>query len=107
MVRCKFQVTENSSETLRLQPVTGGSPENVKFFTATPAGRLDLHYTNPELTAPFALGTEVFLDLHLAPRPEPEVKAEAATTPGTTAEQPAVPKAPARGGRGRKSKPAP
>src|SRR5690242_4485130 len=101
MLRCKFQVTENSSGTVRLEPVTGGGPENDKFFAATPAGHIHLHCTRPEVTGGLAVGAEVFVDLHLAPKPEPKLEPapQPDPQPKPTAAAAAPPVKPTRKGR--------
>lgn len=48
---------------IKLQAVYGtGSPENERFWEATPSGQVTLSVINPEAAEAFALGKEYYLD---------------------------------------------
>ena len=79
MTRCKFMVTKKSEIAYRtyegkierqveltMQPVTGGSDENDKFFAATPSGEFKVGVIDPAAVADFNPGDEVFVDISLA-----------------------------------------
>lgn len=65
MVRAKFRVTQvtktESGEKVELAPVTGGSPENEKFFKWTPSGKIEMGIVNPEIKE-FNPGDEFYVD---------------------------------------------
>jgi hypothetical protein len=72
-VRAKFKVISITTQlhwqkdkgeigTVQLQPVTSGSPENDKFYEATPSGEIRLGLLNKNALAQFALGSEVYVD---------------------------------------------
>ena len=48
--------------TITLQPVTKNSPENEKFFAATPGGEIKLYCTNLNASEQFLLGKEYYID---------------------------------------------
>lgn len=66
MVRAKFKVTELTQteygERIKLQPVTGGSPENESFFKWTPSGQIEIGTVNPDAAKEFEVGTEFYVD---------------------------------------------
>lgn len=67
MVRAKFKVDEitffaSGVGKLVLQPVTGGSEENEKFFKYTPGGKIELHVVAPETLKMFEVGVEYYID---------------------------------------------
>jgi hypothetical protein len=43
-------------------PVSGSSPENKKFWSATPSGRIELGIVNPEAAKEFNLLKEYYVD---------------------------------------------
>lgn len=49
--------------TVRLTPVTGGSPENETFYRWTPGGGLTLSTINNLACAEFELGKEFYVDI--------------------------------------------
>jgi hypothetical protein len=66
-VRAKFKVqsvteTEGGLKSVKLHPVTSGSPENAEFFKWTPCGSIDLGTINPEAAEQFKPGTEFYVD---------------------------------------------
>lgn len=72
MVRAKFKVDEISffasgTGKLVLQPVTGGSEENEKFFKYTPGGKIELHVVAPATLKMFEVGQEYYVDFTIAP----------------------------------------
>lgn len=66
LVRAKFKVESvtksESGSSIKLRPVTGGSPENEKFFKYTPFGEINIGTVNPEAAAQFEPGNEFFVD---------------------------------------------
>jgi len=56
--------TWNTGEvhTITLQPVVKGSPENDKFFAATPGGEIKLYCTSLDASEQFELGKEYYID---------------------------------------------
>lgn len=67
MVRAKFKCTEkNENEggfSIKLQPVTSGSEENLKFFRYTPWGEMHIGTINAEAAKQFKPGDEYYVDL--------------------------------------------
>ena len=65
-VRAKFKVTEKAiteaGERIKLQPVTGGSPENESFFKWTPYGEISMGTVNSEAAKQFEVGKEYYID---------------------------------------------
>ena len=66
-VRAKFKVVsvtqgENGTNSVRLQPVTGGSPENEAFYKWTPSGQIELSTINADAAAQFAPGAQFYVD---------------------------------------------
>lgn len=66
-VRAKFKVvsvteSEGGMKTVRMHPVTSGSPENEKFYKWTPGGSIDLSTISPEAGAQFAPGKQFYVD---------------------------------------------
>jgi len=53
---------EVETRNLFFQAVHGNSPENAKFFTATPSGEVKLGVTSPEAWGQFELNKEYYLD---------------------------------------------
>lgn len=53
---------ENSTWTIRLQPVYGDSPENKEWSKWTPSGEVSLQITNPKAVDQFQLGQAYFVD---------------------------------------------
>jgi len=78
VVRAKFKVASISGETLKsvsMHAVTGGSPENDKFFAASPGGSISLGILNAEASAHFEPGAEYYVDfikVKAAAEAEPE-----------------------------------
>ncbi|MDH4451381.1 MAG: hypothetical protein QE265_12455 [Rhodoferax sp.] len=66
IVRAKFKVESltksESGSSIKLRPVTGGSPENEKFFKYTPFGEINIGTVNPKAAAQFEPGNEFFVD---------------------------------------------
>lgn len=65
-VRAKFRV-ETVTQTIHgftvdLKPVTGGSPENERFFKWTPSGEIKMGTVNAEAAEQFKPGTEFYVD---------------------------------------------
>ncbi len=52
--------------TIVLQPVSGDSPENLKFWDATPSGRIELGTINPEAWQAFVLSQNYYVHFVLA-----------------------------------------
>lgn len=72
-VRAKFKVTSTTQREhwdsqkghiheIELAPVVSGSPENEKFYAATPCGAVKLQTVNHEAGTQFELGAEYYLD---------------------------------------------
>lgn len=66
-VRAKFKVTqliknEGGFDTIKLQPVTSGSPENEAFYKWTPTGEITLSTVNVEAAKQFELGRQYYVD---------------------------------------------
>lgn len=65
-VRAKFKCTETAIRTdgskVTLEPVTGGSPENEKFFRYTPWGKIEIGTVNREAAELFVPGREYYVD---------------------------------------------
>ena len=66
-VRAKYKVQsttemEGGLKSVRMHPVTSGSPENVEFFKWTPSGTIDLSTLNPAAAEQFKPGVEFFID---------------------------------------------
>lgn len=66
MARAKFVVYRlepaDGGGTVRLSPVTGGSPENEAFYSYTPAGEIVLSTVNPQAFEQFAEGQQFYVD---------------------------------------------
>ncbi|MGF1989104.1 MAG: hypothetical protein RMY62_014695 [Nostoc sp. ZfuVER08] len=70
MIRAKFTCQQNTLDhetqtaTVILHPVTANPPskENLAFWNATPAGKIELQITNPEASAQFSVGTVYYVD---------------------------------------------
>jgi hypothetical protein len=66
-IRAKFRVTnierQDSGDTnIFMNPVVGGSEENDAFFSATPAGNINIFTVNPEAGNQFEIGMEFYVD---------------------------------------------
>lgn len=66
-IRAKFKVqsvteTEGGLKSVKLFPVTSGSPENAEFFKWTPSGAIDMGTINPVAAEQFKPGTEFYVD---------------------------------------------
>ncbi|WP_454825380.1 hypothetical protein [Paraburkholderia xenovorans] len=72
-VRAKFKVVSTTQRKhwdiqkgniheIQLQPVVGDSPENDRFYAATPSGAISLQTVNDEAGAQFELGGEYYVD---------------------------------------------
>ena len=75
-VRAKFKVqsvteSEGGLKTANLAPVTGGSPENDKFFKWTPGGQIQLGTMNAEAAAQFVPGRQFYIDFTPADQAPP------------------------------------
>jgi len=64
MVRAKFECIKNTGGQIHLRPVHGGSKENDEFFSATPAGQIQLMVLNPPAAAQFIVGKSYFVDFN-------------------------------------------
>ena len=66
VVRAKFKVEEVTQNTqghsVRLTPVTSGSPENEQFFKWTPWGDIKIGTINAEAAAQFKPGQQFYVD---------------------------------------------
>jgi hypothetical protein len=66
VVRAKFKVEEVTQSTqgysVRLTPVSGGSPENESFFKWTPWGEIKIGTINVEAAANFTPGKQFYVD---------------------------------------------
>lgn len=69
VVRAKMKVESNEpvvggeGRSVTLRPVTGGSPENKKFYKWTPGGQLILSNLNEEAAAHLPVGKEFYIDI--------------------------------------------
>lgn len=72
-VRAKFKVVsitrqshwdkaKGEIQTVKLQPVTGNSPENADFYAATPSGQIELATINKAAGDQFKLDGEYYVD---------------------------------------------
>jgi len=65
-VRAKFKVEEVTQSTnghsVRLVPVTGGSPENESFFKWTPWGEIKIGTINADAAKQFQPGQQIYVD---------------------------------------------
>lgn len=71
-VRAKFKVLSVTRQagwgghkelhTVRLQPVTGGSEENQKFYGSTPSGQIELGVVTESVGNQFDIGCEFYVD---------------------------------------------
>lgn len=66
MVRAKFwvsniEVSEHSTK-VTLNAVYSGSPENDKFFEATPSGQLEMYIKNDVAAQQFHMSQEFYVD---------------------------------------------
>lgn len=77
-VRAKFKVdsitrtkhwdkSKGEIHTIKLSPVSGGSPENAEFYAATPCGQISLDTLNEAAGKQFELGGEYYVDFTPAP----------------------------------------
>ena len=74
MIRAKFTCQQNTLDhetqtaTVILSPVTTNPPneENLTFWQATPAGRIELQITNPAAASQFSVGTSYYVDFTAA-----------------------------------------
>lgn len=68
MVRAKFRVSSKAESDcgfeVSLEPVTGGSPENERFYRITPG---HLATINAEAASELRVGSEYFVDFTEAP----------------------------------------
>jgi hypothetical protein len=64
-----WQADKGHMGTVRLQPVSGGSDENKRFYEATPAGQIELGTLNQEALAMFVIGQEFYVDFTPASAP--------------------------------------
>ncbi|MEH2390036.1 MAG: hypothetical protein V7K14_30585 [Nostoc sp.] len=70
MIRAKFTCQQNTlnhetqTATVIFTPVTTNpfSEENLTFWQATPAGRIELQVTNPLASAQFSVGSDYYVD---------------------------------------------
>lgn len=70
-VRAKFKVvsvteSEGGMKSVKLQPVTGGSPENESFFKWTPMGSIEIGTLNADAAARFVPGKQMYVDFTAA-----------------------------------------
>lgn len=69
-VRAKMRCTEvNHSETghsVAFRPVTGGSPENERFYKYTPGGEITLSVVSQDIAANFMVGKDYYVDFTAA-----------------------------------------
>lgn len=66
-VRAKFKVatvteSEGGVKTVKLHPVSSGSPENAEFFKWTPSGSIELGTINPAAAEQFKPGDQFYVD---------------------------------------------
>lgn len=72
-VRAKFKVnsitrqqhwdaSKGEIQTIKLSPVSSGSPENSSFYAATPCGNIELGTVNADAAQQFTLGGEFYVD---------------------------------------------
>jgi hypothetical protein len=61
-VRAKFRVDAVGDDSVTLSAVVGGSPENDRFFAATPSGQIQMNVTRPETARLFEPGREYYVD---------------------------------------------
>ena len=57
-----WDVSKGLIHTVKLQPVTGNSPENAAFYAATPCGQIELGTINDEAANSFVIGGEYYVD---------------------------------------------
>lgn len=65
-VRAKFKVSEvtqhEQGASIKLVPVTSGSPENEQFFKWTPWGEIKIGTINPAAAEQFKPGAQFYVD---------------------------------------------
>lgn len=61
-VRAKVRVDSVEDGRVRMSPVVGGSPENDRFFDATPWGSIELGVVNQDALGQFEAGREYYVD---------------------------------------------
>lgn len=76
-IRAKFKVYSHTTQlawnqpagqsdklcgTIKLQPVTGNSEENRRFYEATPGGSIELTTVNHDALKALPIGAEVYVD---------------------------------------------
>lgn len=76
-VRAKFKVISitrqqgwsghKEVQSVKLQPVGGGSDENKAFYAATPSGSIELSVVNETVGRHFDIGDEFYVDFTKAP----------------------------------------
>lgn len=63
----KYGVSEQTKLTAVFEPTPGGSEENRRFYTASPAGQLSLTVDNPNVHGFFEKGEHYYLTISKAP----------------------------------------
>ena len=66
-VRAKFKCESKTQfvggQSIKMVPVTHGSPENEKFFKYTPYGNMEIGTINDEAAAQIEPGKEYYIDI--------------------------------------------
>lgn len=62
-VTCSFKQETQWGTILSFFPVTSGSEENKRFFSATPGGQFNFYSANTEAAAQFEMGKEYYFDM--------------------------------------------
>lgn len=65
-VRAKYKCTSVDGGNISLSPVVGGSPENDKFFKATPSGSFQMTTVNDAAAKQFEVGKSYYIDITAA-----------------------------------------
>ena len=68
IIRAKMKVESlelhgDGGGSVRMTPVTSGSPENESFFKWTPSGKLELGTVNKAVMDQLELGAEMYIDI--------------------------------------------
>lgn len=70
MTRCKFKCDSKTQyangASVKLSPVTSGSPENEQFYKWTPSGTFEIGTINDDAAAQFIPGKSYFIDISIA-----------------------------------------
>jgi len=72
-MRAKFECLKNAGGQIHLRPVSSGSQENERFFSATPGGQIQMAVLSPPASALFEVGKSYYVDFSAADAPPKHV----------------------------------